>query len=752
MPVDRPTFSESWYRVCQLRPRLRSTVQIHRQHYRGQIWYVLQDPSNNQFFRQNEAAYHFVALLDGRRTIADVWEACNEELGDAAPTQGEAIQLLGQLYGSNLIQCELPPDAEGLFSRYAKRVRREVQGYLMNLLFIRIPLFDPDRILDRWVKVFGKLFSAYGFMAWLGLIATGLYYVVNSWGDLSGQAEGVLDPENLPLLYASFVFIKVIHEFGHAFACKKFGQLSGGGEVHVMGIMFLVFTPLPYVDASSSWAFRNKWHRVLVGMGGMLVELGVAAIAAVVWAKTETTAPIHAVAYNVMFIASVSTLLFNANPLLRYDGYYILSDVLEIPNLSQRAKQYIYYLVRRHGWSIRQARSPAHTRGERIWFVFYGIASTIYRVFICARILLFVSQRFFLVGVVLAGAAVITWVLVPLGKFVHYLATSGELMRVRPRAVISTVVVLALVIGGVGLIPAPDRHRLPGVVEPAKHAAVINESGGLVTWCLPSGTPVTSEAQMLFQDVCRVSAQPLLLAAPDTSAVVRLDNPTLRGDHDKAVVALAMAELRLQGAEATGGGELRYPRQDVEAARAELRQITQMLSGLTVRASVTGTWVSPSIDEAIGAWVPPNQQLGRAATLDRLRIRCVADQRAGAPISEESKRIDRMEVEIRVKDRPDPLMMGFTESKDVLPAGLYRLPSPALGYGAGGSVRTTPNDPSGTQAAEPYIPIDVWPQSIPEGALQPGQRVVARFAMPGRSLAGQGYRALLQLFQQRDTN
>ena len=159
MPVDRPTFSESWYRVANQRPRLRSTVQTYRQEYRGRMWHVVRDPSNNQFFRLNDAAYHFVGLLDGRRTVGQVWETCNEHLGDLAPTQNEAIQLLGQLYTSNLLHGEIPSDAEGMFERYRKRVHREVRGYMMNLLFIRIPLIDPEHFLNRWVKVFGWGFS-----------------------------------------------------------------------------------------------------------------------------------------------------------------------------------------------------------------------------------------------------------------------------------------------------------------------------------------------------------------------------------------------------------------------------------------------------------------------------------------------------------------------------------------------------------------------------------------------------------------
>ncbi|MHC4985712.1 MAG: PqqD family peptide modification chaperone, partial [Planctomycetota bacterium] len=365
MAVDRPTFSETWYRVCDLRPRLRSTVQVYRQHYRGVMWHVLQDPTSNQYFRLNEPAYRFVALLDGRRTIAEVWEVCNEQLGDEAPTQGEAIQLLGQLYTSNLLQGELPPDAEGLLKRFQKRRRREVQSRMTNILFIHIPLYDPDHFLNRWVSVLGRVFSWWGLAVWFGLVAAGLYFLTGQWEQLYNQGSKVLDPSNLPLLYVAAVVVKVFHEFGHAFACKKYGLSEGGGEVHAMGVMFLIFTPLPYVDASSAWALRSKWRRVVIGAGGMLVELPIAAIAAIIWSQASPDTMTYMLSYNVMFIASISTLLFNANPLLRYDGYYILSDSLEIPNLAPRSRQYLTYLIKRYVFGVRRPTNPAHTRGEK---------------------------------------------------------------------------------------------------------------------------------------------------------------------------------------------------------------------------------------------------------------------------------------------------------------------------------------------------------------------------------------------------
>ena len=303
MSVDRPTFHEAWYRVADLRPRLLSGVKVRRQHFRGQLWYVLENPANSQFARMDENAYRFAGSLDGRRTVSEVWQSCNEHLGDGAPTQGEVIHLLGQLHAMNLLYVDLPPDAEGLLNRYRRRVQREVLGYLSNLLFLRIPLFDPDALLNRWVGVVGLVYSWVGLLLWLMLVGTGLYFVVGNFRSWSAQSADVLAPDNLVFLYLSFVVVKICHEFSHAFACKRFGRLNrSAGEVHGMGVMFLVLFPLPYVDASSAWSFRNKWHRAIVGMAGVLAELAVAAVAAIVWAQTSI-GTVHIIAYNVIFVA-----------------------------------------------------------------------------------------------------------------------------------------------------------------------------------------------------------------------------------------------------------------------------------------------------------------------------------------------------------------------------------------------------------------------------------------------------------------
>ena len=722
MAVDRPTFSESWYRLADLRPRLRATLQTHRQHFRGQMWHVVQDPSNNQFFRLNETAYRFIALLDGRRNVAEAWQISNEQLGDGAPTQGEAIQLLGQLYTSNLLQAELPPDAEGLFDRYRKRVQREIKGYLMNLLFIRIPLYDPDHFLNRWVGILGKVFTLPGFLIWLALIFTGLYFVVGNARELYDARTGILNPDNLVMLYLSIAVVKIFHEFSHSFACKKFGRQCGTtGEVHVMGVMFLVFMPLPYMDASSAWAMRNKWHRAIVGMAGILTELAFAAVAAIVWANTGP-GTLRAICYNIMFIASVNSLLFNGNALLRFDAYYILSDLVEIPNLAQRSKNYIYYLVRRYVWGVRKATSPAHTRGERAWFVVYGFASTIYRFFICFRILMFVSQKFFLVGAVLAIAAVITWVMVPLGKFVHYLATSGELLRVRPRAVLTTVIFLAAVIGGISMIPAPDRERFEGVVEPRGLAVIYTGADGFVKDFLPSGkvvhprgpplmvsksVEIETELEMLLAGRRKLNVQLDVARAPDTRDVVR---------------------------------ERQFTKQ-IGALDKRIARVREQLAALAIQVPFRGTWISPQVERFKGAYLERGRQVGLVATPNDLIIRAMAGQN----VAFDQMGMDR--VEIRVKGLATSELTGRIE--DILPAGTRELPSDSLGYAAGGSIQTTADDRRRAQATEPLFEIRIKPDPDSGVRLFSGQRVVVRVELPTKPLIQQWWRSLLQLIQKR---
>ncbi len=725
MAVERPTFHEAWYRVADLHPRLSSGVRVYRQHFRGQMWYVLENPSNNQYSRISDEAYRFIGMLDGRRTVSEVWRICNEQLADSAPTQGEVIQLLGQLHGVNLLYADLPPDSESLFNRYRKRVGREVRGQLMNLLFIRIPLIDPDHFLERWVSIFGRLFSWFGLILWLTLMATGLYFVVGNIRELFNQSSDVLAPDNLILLYLSFVLIKIFHEFSHAFACKKFGRLNqSGGQVHTMGVMFLVFFPLPYVDASSAWAFRSRWHRAIVGMSGVMAELSAAAVAAIIWSSTST-GTLHIIAYNVIFVASVSTLLFNGNPLLRFDAYYVLSDLLEIPNLGQRSRNYLYYLVKRYCWGLKRAQNPAYTYGERFWFVFYGIASIAFRIFICIRILLFLNDRLpeelFILVPLFAFSAIVAWVFVPVGKFLQFLATGAELTRQRARAVGLTFGTFCLIAVCIGLIRVPDYWRVEGVVEPVSLAIVHAKSDGFVVDFLPSESKVSSGGPPLIKAV----------------------NPELEAERKSSVAERRSLEVKRSIAEMQEIAAAQILDEQIEALNEKISRLEYEVASLNREPPLSGTWVAPDIEYSRGMYLKRGQSIGFVANLDDVMIRATAGQRVAAMLVEQALK----QVEIRVKGQPKLLLTG--EIEQIFPAGQELLPSEALGYAVGGSVPTVSQDAQGTKAAEMFFEIRIKPSADSSIRLLTGQRVVVRIQMNSKPLAVQWWLSVRQLFQRR---
>ena len=329
MAEPSSTFSESWYRIANQRISLSPGVQVRRQSFRGQRWIVIENPLSNQFYRIRPEAYEFVARLRTDKTVEQVWQECLARFPDTAPGQEAVIQLLSQLYFANLLQYSQATDSSQLFERHRKTRQRDLRSKFLNVMFMRFPLLDPDDFLVKTLPFIGRLISPFGAILWTFVVGIGLKVVLDNFSALKDQTQSVLAPSNLFLLYAGMVLVKTFHEFGHAYFCRKFG-----GEVHVMGVMLMIFTPVPYMDATSSWGFRSRWRRMLVGAAGMIVELFIAAIAAVVWAYTAP-GTVHNLMYNIMFVASVSTLIFNINPLLRYDGYYMLSDFLEIPNLYQ---------------------------------------------------------------------------------------------------------------------------------------------------------------------------------------------------------------------------------------------------------------------------------------------------------------------------------------------------------------------------------------------------------------------------------
>jgi putative peptide zinc metalloprotease protein len=709
------TFSESWHRVASRRLSLRAGVTVRRQNFRGERWFVIENPFTNEFFRVRPAAYEFLARLHPARTVEDVWRECLEKFPDDAPGQEAVLQLLSQLYFANLLQYDHAADSASLFERFKKRQQREWRSRLLNLMFMRFPLLDPDRFLVRTLPVVGKFISLFGALLWLVVVGAALKVAADNWDALKQQSQGVLAPANLPLLYAGLVLIKTIHEFGHAFFCRKFG-----GEVHTMGVMLMIFTPVPYVDATSSWGFRSRRQRVLVGAAGMIVELFFGALAAFVWANTGQ-GTLHALAYNIMFIASVSTIVFNANPLLRFDGYYILSDLIGVPNLSQRANHQLRHVAERWLFGLKKSESPARTRTEKSWLTVFGLTSGVYRVIVFGGILLLVADHFFLIGVVMAAVCFISWVTVPVGKFIHYLAASPKLERQRPRAVAVSAALAAVIVGVLQFVPLPNHFRAPGVVQSREWTQVVNETAGHVAELLaPPGQAVRAG-----------------------QALVRLSSAELEIGLTHARAAQTEIETRLRAALAGDAASLKPLLGQLDAATNRVAKLLADRAALTIRARHDGRWIAPELKESVGRWLARGTPIGLLVNDASFQFTATVPQEEAEPLF--ARGLARAEVRLHGQAAGVLLVTNW----QVIPGSQRTLPSPALGWQAGGEIPVAPDDPHGVKSAEPFFEVRAELPVTKSAALLHGRSGRIRFDEAWEPLLPRWMRSLRQLLQKR---
>lgn len=726
----RPTFSESWYRVKDLKPRMRAAAQISRQWYRGERWYVVRDPAGNQYHRLSDIAYSFVGLLDGTRTVGEAWELVGGQLADDAPTQPEVIQILSQLYAANLIETNIAPDAQVLLRRYKKQRQRKFQGRLMNILFPRIPLWDPDRFLKRWMPLVGPLISKWGAALWVIVNATAIAVLLPRFGEFKSQTTTFLESGRIEMwlvLGATFLVTKFLHEMGHAFTNRKFG-----GEVHEVGVMFLVLMPCPYVDASTAWGFANKWARILVAAGGMIAELFVASIAVFVWAATGPEHAIHQIAYYTILIASVSTILFNANPLLRYDGYYMLSDFLEIPNLQMRSREYTLGLIRRYLFRVKSTQPLPPTLRQKIWLVVYSITSTAYRIFIGFAILLMVIYQLpeaaQIIGMLLAAGAIATFFIVPTVKLFKYLTTDPELHRKRTRAWAFTMGTVAMVVVLLGIIPFPHAVRAEGITESASRGRAIVRTAGRVI-----EIPVRDGQQVKAGDV-----------------LLRLENHVLQSELKAARHELEAAEIILASGSETSASAERIAREQRDAALARTEHLQQQVDELTVLSAIDGRLSAPDIEQALGRYLKEGDMVGEVRNADQLEVFVVVDQGSYERIrADEDRRVQiRLASDIGTQHK-DERIKGVR----LMPKARSEVRNSALTFAGGGNLAPDPQDPKriAGEQFELRVIIDNPRNDAGQVKYLPGQRAYVRVKLEDEPLALQWWRKFLQLIQSQRT-
>ena len=712
--MSDPLLSSSWYRVAELKPRPSSHTRLHRHHYRGQRWYVLQNRSTRRCQLLTPSAYLLVGLMDGERTTHAIWEEAARQLGDDCPTQDETIRLLGMLYFADSLACGVSPDTAEMFRRSERRESGEQWRKVLHPLSLRLPLLDPNAFLTRWVEWVRPLFSVYGAVAWCLVVGAALALGASHWTELTEDAGSrLLSGQSLLLLWLVYPLVKVLHELGHGFAARVWGA-----EVHEMGVMFLVLMPVPYVDASAANVFPDKRKRMVVAAAGILVELFLAALALLVWLAVEPGL-VRSLAYSVIWISGASTLLFNANPLLRFDGYFLLADWLEIPNLGGRSNQYLGYLIQKRVFGMEQVRCPVNAPGEGRWFLVYGIAAFVYRIVLVLGIALFVAGRFFILGILLALLSLGVQVVTPAVKHVAAVLSSPRFGERRARIVAVSLGASAALAGALLILPVPLYTQARGVVWLPEHAQVRAGADAFVM---------------------------RLLVEPNTA--VRAGDPVVVA-HDpllEARVSILSAELRALHAQhyqqrLSDLVQAQLIEEDIATAEASLALALERAREVVIRSPQNGVLVLPRADDLVGRFVRQGEIVGYVLGSGRPTARVVLSE-ADVELVRERTRA----VEVRLARRVGDVKTARIER--VVPAGTLRLPSPALGTRGGGEWAVDPSDSEGVRTLEPVFELDLaLPETGDTGAI--GEAVYVRFDHGLEPLALRAYRGVRRLLLSR---
>jgi putative peptide zinc metalloprotease protein len=714
--MSNAVFSDSWFRIANTRVSLLSTARVNEHVFRGKTWYVVQDTYSHRFFRITPQAWRFISALTPQRTVEEVWRDFIERHPEEAPGQDEIVRVLSQLHMSNLLYTADAPDNASVYKRSKQQRQREFRGKLMSFLYVRVYLWNPDRWLDRMLSLIRLMTGPLAGVLWLLAVLAGAGTAVSHWDALFDKGQGLFSVSNLPWLFLSLSAMKLLHETAHAFVCKRFG-----GKVHAFGIMFLILTPLPYVDMSSTWAFKNRFKRALVGAAGMMCELFVAALATLVWVRTGPGL-VNSLAFNLMVVGSVSALAFNGNPLMRFDAYYILADLVDIPNLYQKAQQQWLYFGDRYVLGTRQAESPAADEREWWWFTVYGLLAFIYRLPVAFGIVLVVLDQWFVVGLVMGCITLATMFGMPARKLIAHLR-SPKVQRNRRRAVVTVSVVAATVLGVGQFVPFPYSIRASGVLQ-ASQSTIIHPvaEGALVKAYARNGDMVKRG-----------------------SILAVLENPDL--DYEVELVRQQQREVEMQ----TRQSVFRQiadiaPLNERRAALArQMQELDRLRAQLTIRAPHDGEWVAPGLQERDGSWIGRGQSLGEVVKGDHFRFVAVVQQEQADELFRHS--FDGAQLRLNGQADVRVPVAGLT----LIPFQRERLTSSALGIMGGGEIAVRPTDQSGQAAAESFYELHAAVGAHTPPGLTPlhGLSGVLRIPLPSEPLFWQARKALMQLFQRR---
>jgi putative peptide zinc metalloprotease protein len=559
--------------------RARPDLKARRQRYQGRVYWVVKDPVGLQYFRFEEEEFAVLQMLDGESSLEEIAERFEREFPPQTIRVEELQNFIGMLHRSGLVLSDAAGQGVQLKKRRDQKKRQELIQGISNIMSFRLRGIDPERILNAlypWVRWF---FTGPATICSLILALSALTLVIVQFDVFQAKLPGFnsfFAAQNWLLMAGVLCVTKIIHEFGHGMSCKHFG-----GECHEMGIMFLVLTPCLYCNVSDSWMLPNRWHRAAIGAAGMYVEVVMASIATFIWWFSEPGF-LNYLCLNVMFVSSVSTIMFNANPLMRYDGYYILSDILEIPNLRQKASTILNRKLGKLCLGLEEPDDPFLPHRHQTLFALYTVASAIYRWVVLLSILYFLNKVFEpyglkILGQAIALASIYGMVVMPFWKIYKFFRVPGRLSKVKKVRMYATLAVIIAVAAGIWFIPFPSSVLSEFELQPRDAESVYIEVEGTLEEVFVEPGQHVEEGQLL---------------AKLSNIDLELEIERLRGERESNQAQLDNYKL-LQFHDQNAGLQIEVIQQRLTALDEQLNKKLQDIKRLELRAPRAGTIIPP---------------------------------------------------------------------------------------------------------------------------------------------------------------
>ncbi|HED52846.1 MAG TPA: HlyD family efflux transporter periplasmic adaptor subunit [Phycisphaerales bacterium] len=699
--------------ASRLRPAhvaMRADLEVHRHVFRDEVSYVFRDPMTLAVHKVGEADYQLCAAITDERSLGEIFDSLVEEGLLEEDDEEDFFQFILGLHGLGFLNLPVPDD-KSLYRRRQAKLKAVRSSRKMAFLFLQVPLFNPDAFLDRTKHFVSWMFTKWALMVWMAVVGSALYMLVKNWDTFFTPLGNVFTPERLIGLWLALVSLKLIHEFGHAYACKILG-----GEVPEMGAYFIAGTPCAYVDATASWGFSKRSERLTVVLAGVYVELFIAALAVFVWAIAPT-ATIQLFAFDIVVVAGIATVIANLNPLMRFDGYYIASDLLEIPNLRSTAQKHAIAVFKHILLGVPMPHSRFSFPMRTTLFIF-GIMTALYKISIVMGISAMLSTKYLYLGIGLAamyGGKEFYRV----GKNVgNYLIHSDEARMHRVRAgVLATLVFGALPLFLV-LVPVPRQVMALGVVGmEQEHVCYASQNGFIDSIDVYPGDVVDAEEPM-----------------------AQLENPSVEMALDEAQRELETSRIRADALMQEDPAAASIERQNEYAAIRRIERERSVIESLTIRAEEPGVVLQMLPMSSQGQFINQGQQIARVGSgrwVVRGLVRATSFARVGPKLGDEVtfRSISNPEVTVRAK------LVRIAD------AGNREIPHETLTATAGGEI---PISPVTGKANEPYFQIEAM--VIGDPPMTFGSTGKMRIGTHREPIATSIWRSALRLLQRLEEN